>query len=382
MSRPRTPIGSHGAISVQETSPGKHRARTRFRFDDGRYRQVERFGASPTKAINELKRAILDLQRYGNAGLSSRTTLAELGRQWLKSREELGRSDQTIEKYGYAVHAHLIPEIGGLLVGEATLPRLQTYLRKVEQERGHGAAKNSRNALSGMLGLAARTGLIDRNPVADLEQISTRGKSAASKAIPLDKLPGFYRALRSDPVLRREDLVELFEFMLASGLRVAEAVAVEAADLDHVAGTVTVNAIHVRKKGAGIVRQEYAKTDRSTHRTIPLPAATMDMLVRRLRRVGEFGPLIFPTLQFERRDPSNVQRWLKERAPMLGFPDLKTHSFRKTAATVLERAGLSPTEIADYLGHEDPSLTQSTYLNTAPDLSRGRDAMDAHLRSL
>ena len=43
MARPRTPISAHGAISVVEVEKGKWRARTRYRFDDGRLRQVERF---------------------------------------------------------------------------------------------------------------------------------------------------------------------------------------------------------------------------------------------------------------------------------------------------------------------------------------------------
>lgn len=48
----------------------------------------------------------------------------------------------------------------------------------------------------------------------------------------------------------------------------------------------------------------------------------------------------------------------------MAYPELSTHSFRKTVATILDRAGLSAAEIADYLGHEDPSLTTGTYLNT------------------
>lgn len=232
-----------------------------------------------------------------------------------------------------------------------------------------------------MMGMAARNLLIDRNPVRDLEQISHRGKRRAAKAIPLGELPLFYKAIRSDRYLRDQDLTQLIEFMLASGWRVAEVCALQIDSLDFVENTATVEAVHIRVKGEGIVRQEFPKSDRSK-RTTPLPQPVMDMLARRYRRLGQYTNLLFPTPLMQPRDPSNVQRRLRDRRDMLGHPDLSTHSFRKTAATVLEKAGLTPTEIADYLGHENPSLTQDVYLNTVKNGTRGRDAMSAHLEGL
>ncbi|MEU4666829.1 tyrosine-type recombinase/integrase [Amycolatopsis sp. NPDC023774] len=41
---------------------------------------------------------------------------------------------------------------------------------------------------------------------------------------------------------------------------------------------------------------------------------------------------------------------------------MKSHAFRKTAATVLDEAGLSARMIADQLGHTRPSMTQDRYM--------------------
>ena len=54
----------------------------------------------------------------------------------------------------------------------------------------------------------------------------------------------------------------------------------------------------------------------------------------------------------------------------MGYPGLSTHAFRKTVATILDREGLSATEIADNLGHENPSMTQDVYMNTRGDRRR------------
>lgn len=53
---------------------------------------------------------------------------------------------------------------------------------------------------------------------------------------------------------------------------------------------------------------------------------------------------------------------------------------RKTVATALDQAGLTPRDIAEYLGHADPSLTMGTYMSKTVGGSRAADALDRVLR--
>lgn len=380
MARPRNPIGSHGIIRIDEVEPGKFRARTRYRFSDGKARQVERFGTTSPKAEHALKTALTTIEADRGGELKPTTTLRALGQQFLASKRDLGRSEGTLETYGYAVNVHIAKRIGDLTVAEAKPERLQKFLTTIEKENGPGAAKNCRSALSGMLGLAVRNGAIPQNPVRDLERISHRKKKGSS-AIPLADLPEFLQKVRADEYLTEKDTVELIEFMLASGWRVAETCALDVSSVDFKAGTATVEAINVRVKGAGIVRQPFAKTEKSA-RTTPLPKATIALLKRRHVRLGEFTTLLFPTPLMRLRDPSNTQREIRDRRDALGYPNLSTHSFRKTAATILDKAGLSATEIADYLGHENPSMTQDVYMNTIKGATKAADVMGAQLKGL
>ncbi|SDQ49480.1 site-specific integrase [Leucobacter chromiiresistens] len=381
MARSRNPIGSHGVIKVDELVPKvKYRARTRYRFSDGKSRQVERFDTTGPKAENKLKKALLTIEADRGGELKPSTTLRALGQQFLASKRDLGRSEGTLETYGYAVSAHITPKIGDMSIAEAKPERLQRFLTSVEKESGPGAAKNCRSTLSGMLGIAVRNGAISHNPVRELERISQR-KKKGSAAIPLDQLPAFLKAIRADEKLTEWDTVELIEFMLSSGWRVAEVCALDASSIAWKAGTATVEAINVRVKGKGIVRQEFPKTEKSG-RTTPLPKATMALLRRRHDRLKEFTTLLFPTPLMRPRDPSNTQREIRDRRELLGYPDLSTHSFRKTAATILDKAGLSATEIADYLGHENPSMTQDVYMNTIKGATKARDVMQSQLGKL
>lgn len=55
---------------------------------------------------------------------------------------------------------------------------------------------------------------------------------------------------------------------------------------------------------------------------------------------------------------------------------MTTHSFRKTVATALDHSGLSAREIADYLGHENPSLTQDVYMAKSTGGTKAAKALD------
>ena len=216
----------------------------------------------------------------------------------------------------------------------------------------------------------------------DLERISRpHAKKRAASALRFEEIPGFLERARADPYLIRADTVELVEFMLVCGWRVGEVCALDISSVDFAAGTATLEAANVRVKKKGIVRQPYPKT-KKTERVHPLPSRTMEMLRRRHERLGEYTSLLLPTRVMTLRDPSNTQRELRDRRDAWGYPKLSTHSFRKTVATILDQAGLSATEIADYLGHENPSMTQDVYMNTIKGATRAADVLDKRLDGL
>ena len=382
MARPRMGIGTYGTINTTEVQAGKWRARTRYRFADGKARQVEKYGPSKAKALFALKQALITVEANRGGELKPTTSLRVLAQKFLDAKRDVGRSEGTLETYGYAVTAHIVPRIGDLTVAEARPERLQPFLNRVEKESGAGAAKNCRSTLSGMMSLAVVNGATDRNPVRDLDRIShPRGKRRGSSAIPIGELPAFLTKVRADADLQNWDTVELIEYMLSSGWRVAEACALDVASIDFAAGTATVEAINVRVTGKGIVRQDFPKTEKSA-RVTSLPSKTIDLLRRRHERLKEFTTLLFPTPLMRLRDPSNTQREIRDRRDILGYPALSTHSFRKTVATILDKAGLSATEIADYLGHENPSMTQDVYMNTLKGSSRAAEVLGQRLDGL
>lgn len=148
--------------------------------------------------------------------------------------------------------------------------------------------------------------------------------------------------------------------------------------VDFRAGTAEVEATNVRVKGRGIVRQSVPKTD-AAWRVTPLLQSTVGLLRRRHERLKSDTSLLFPTVLMRLRDPSNTQRELRDIRDHLGYPELSTHTFRKTAATLLDRAGMSAVEIAAFLGHANPSMTQDVYMNTLKGDTRAGAVMQEQL---
>lgn len=98
-------------------------------------------------------------------------------------------------------------------------------------------------------------------------------------------------------------------------------------------------------------------------RTVALPKFAVDMLTARHGReyVGEQN-MIFPTTSGTWRDPNNFGKAWRTGREALGVPDVTSHSFRKTVATLIDEGGLSARVCADQLGHSKVSMTQDRYM--------------------
>jgi len=361
MGRPRTPIGSYGVINVREVRPGVWRARTLYRFPDGTRRQVERFrpGRTGAKAYEALQIALLDLDAPGAGELTGATKLSDLADAFLQAKRAEGVAMRTVDTYAHAIRRTVVPRIGDLRIEEATVGRLQAFFNTLGAERGPGSAKTARSVLSGMFGMAVRSDVLRSNPIAAVRS-PRRRTSRASAALPLEQVPAFLAALRSDGEIQRLDIGDLFEFMLFTGCRIGEALALRWSHVDLDAAQITFAATVVRIAGGGLHLQEVGKTDSST-RTIGVPPEVVQLLRR--RHASHDWELVFPSMLGKLRDTSNTEADWRANRGRLGFPGVTSHSLRKTAATALDVGGASARAIAEYLGHKKPSMTQDVYMS-------------------
>lgn len=380
MSRPPLDIGTHGAIRYLSAKSG-FVARTLFRDFDGRTKQVERWGKTKGQAERKLKRALKE--RSGSTGdvVTSETLLRDVATLWLADvKHDVAngnKSPGTANAYESVLNRCVLPGIGELRVREVSVSRVDQFLGAVASSIGVPTAKTARSVVSAIMGYAARYGATDMNPVRDTRLLSNSRKNGP-RALTREEREQWLRQLEGDNKAVRWGLPDLSRFLMATGVRIGEALALYWEDVDLASGAVDIKYTIIRLKGEGLVRKS-TKTA-AGDRQLPLPSWAAQMLAERWQAANEQGEPenspVFANVDGGLRDPSNTRRVLREVRGTKGFAWVTSHVFRKTAATVLDDSGLSARQIADQLGHAQPSMTQDVYLGRKLPSRRAADALE------
>ncbi|MGF1646196.1 MAG: tyrosine-type recombinase/integrase [Kineosporiaceae bacterium] len=137
--------------------------------------------------------------------------------------------------------------------------------------------------------------------------------------------------------------------LIATGLRIGEMAGITWPSLDLAAGTVEVRGTVIRVKAEGLVVKQRPKS-RHGWRVVELPSWAVDMLHRRQGRDANPWSVVFPSPTGMLRDPKNTAGDLREAFDAAGYPEVTSHTFRRTVATFMDMAGLSARAAADQLG--------------------------------
>ncbi len=365
--RPPLRIGAHGKITRKSLGGGVWLARCRFRDTDGVTRIVER--RSPDgeddkhgkAAEDALVEALKHRRAPGESGeITLDTKISVLVETHIDRLAEDGKSPATLTTYRSAARK-LAKFTDSLRVGEATPGRLNAVIRSMRQAHGSGMARHSRTLLRGGLQIAVMDDVLGANPVAQVDRIQSMKRPKGAPALGGLQLRDLLAKLRASEACQAADLVDPITILAATGLRRAELLALRWEDFDEKAGTLTVGGKIARIAGEGLRRLEGGKT-KSAGRTVALPAFAVDVLkARRGRDFWGEQRMIFPSSAGTHRDPDNFNKqWRKVRGE-LAVPDVTSHSFRKSVATLIDEAGLSARVGADQLGHAKVSMTQDVY---------------------
>jgi len=373
------PLGSHSTIIVRErkTSAGlRWRAECYVRDLDGKRRRVERWGESAAKAKRKLQQALAERTIPTAGGLNGRSKLSDAVELWFADVRQR-RAATTLDTYRQRYESLVKPALGDLRLQEINVSLLDGFMQQLARRSLSAATrKNVRSVLSGALGLAVRHGAIRTNPVRDLARLETTDRQSV-RALSEAELADFLAKLDADPVARRRDLPSLIRFLVGTGCRIGEALAVRWCDVDLDNGMVSINGNVVPVRGRGLVRHS-GKTA-AARRTIALPASLVSMLRARITEDADPAEPVFPSSVLSWRDPIRIGKWIREARTAAGYDWVTSHTFRRTTATLLDQRKFTPRQVADLLGHTRPSITQDAYFGRTPGDPEAAAALDAVL---
>ncbi|MFC7278582.1 tyrosine-type recombinase/integrase, partial [Paractinoplanes rhizophilus] len=316
MARPSLPIGTYGNIRTETLGNNRFCARARFRDYDGRVRDVEATDVTGPAAIRALKARMRDRATPNDDEITRETFVSKLAELWLDEiLAEERVTPQTMDRYRTSLRTAILPALGNLRVREATVGRLDKFLREVAKDRP-SAAKGAKVVLSQMFALATRRGALTTNPVRDTGRLRKPRRTVV--ALDTEQLEGVRAAIRrwqqptpGKPGPRHTgDLADIVDLLLATGARIGEVLALRWEDVDLTAAqaTVTICGTVVYVKGKGFFRQEWTKTD-AGYRTVILPGFAIGMLMaRKLTASDNPYDAIFASRRGTWLSPQNVRR--------------------------------------------------------------------------
>lgn len=390
-SEPERRVEQHPGVFPYETSAG---TRYRYQFDippglDGKRRvKTKRGFASEHEAWEAMLERKRELRLTGYADPTTET-LEDYFQRWMRDTQH-GRTPNT--NRGYGLNWKRLPEsFRALKLLEVTPTHIRAVYGELVATYKPATARETRAILGTILLAAHRERLIPYNPAAGIRlKISRDARAEAafdpSKAWSLEEQAIFLEATRDHP-----DHM-LWRFLLDSGLRIGEALALTWDDLDletrivRVERTITVDASGQRVVG------KQPKTPNS-NRDVDLFPETVEHLRRYLtaqkaRRL-HLGLLWHDTnIVFDNgggallMPDTALWRFKKAVAGIPGVRPLTLHGLRHTMAVTWIRAGIDPARVSKRLGHADVAFTLNIYAKVSREWMRSAiDQVAAYIKS-
>lgn len=300
-----------------------------------------------------------------------RLTLAESG-LWERAEPVLrGQlAPKTFDHYRRGWDKRVLPTLGKVKVGALTVgdvERAQTTWAAAGA--GPSTVRQARNALSAVLRVAVRDGLLRANPARSAQRPAGDASARDSRRVGRPLTPEQLRTLVSAIRVKKGGgrYATIADLMGSAGLRYGEAAALKIGQVDLKRGvmqiklSVTEVAIDENielKSGHWREGNLVWGPPKGGERTVPVPLH----LVEALDELIAGRPRSALVIESEREKVLRVRTfrrkvdWTKLVAD-LGFDGFRIHDLRATAVTNLLAAGVPPHVVRDIVGHKDLQVT-------------------------
>ena len=315
-----------------------------LRYEDpltGASRRSTVYGATEREVV----RKIAEIRKRLDAGAPAKdvgVSLDAYASSWIESTLEVSdRKASTKALYAGLTRTHIIgSQLGALGLKKINPPAVERFLLALRKSgKSDSTIRQIYTVTRAILDAAVRDGLLARNPVASVK----RPKVTASEATYLS--PAEVAALLEAAEPSRYAAV--FEFLVSTGLRRGEALALRWSDVDITNRLARVRGTLSRVDGDLVVTAP--KSERS-NRTIPLsePATAVLKAVKAQQaaerlRAGSLWTdtgYVFTTEFGEPCDPRNALRALKVAVATAGLEGVGLHTLRHSAASMMLSAGV------------------------------------------
>jgi integrase len=357
-----------GRPGVYRSNSGKYEVQYRDSDGRNRFKTVEGGLMDAVAYRAELVGKINKGERIA----PSRLTFGDYAEEWFEGLVLRAKPlrPRTREAYRYQLDKHLLPRFARRKLTSVSTDDVARLVGEMKEAGlGGWTVHGTLTTLSGMMGRAARKGLIASNPVRGLErderpelpQAEKRVLSESELARLLDSAGDTYRPLIS--------------VLALTGLRIAEALGLAWEDVDFAEGVIHVRAQLDRKRERVTLKTKTARRD-----VVLVPPLAKLLKLHRIKSLHKApSDFVFPSPDGRGADHRAAGRGIKRAVNRAGLGEgVSAHNLRHGFASMLiVGLKLDPVNAASQLGHASPTITLNTYAHLFEQARHADDMRDA-----
>ena len=330
-------------------------------------------GRTKKEVKQKAQDAIIDFKVNGSTRFQASTisTYEELASLWWDNHKHTVKPNSQ-DATRKLLKAHVLPLFGSYKLDKLTTPLIQSIVNQLAEKTNKGEtgaylhydkihAINKRILQYGVIMQAipfnpAREVLLPRN-----NQKANRHKIKHFDNQELKKFLGYLDSLDSNKY-RHFYEITLYKFLLATGCRINEALALSWSDID------LENAIVHVTKTLNYKQEINSPKSKSSYRDIDIDRQTVAMLKQYKRRqiqeawqLGRSETVVFSDFIHEYPNNRTLQTRLRTHFKRASIPNIGFHGFRHTHASLLLNSGIPYKELQHRLGHSQISMTMDIY---------------------
>lgn len=327
--------------------------------EDGRRRTRRRGGFATRAEASREMAAALDGELRG-VYENRRTTVASYLRQWLTTRKP-NLAPTTYAGYRACVEQDLIPAFGHRRLLDLRAEHIDEWITaQLAAQRGHVAVYRSVSALRNALNAAVRSWRLHYNPAK--HSVPPRPRAEERTCWTPEQAATF---LRHNATHYADQLTDLFEVILGTGMRRGEALALHWSDVHLMdrklfirwtLAAVNNNQLHLRQPKTPASRAWISLSPRAMtalHRQAALQMTN--------HPDGRLEGLVFSSGTGSPLRPQWVLDQLRKRTIEIDLPRIGLHDLRHTAASIMIAAGIPLAIVSKTLRHATLATTINLY---------------------